>query len=57
MEERQERFVLSAPTPEGNAFWSIQDMKEEFALVSISIHFPGAEAEARALMQKLIDSV
>ena len=43
------RYSLCPPVKGGIQFWEINDMEKMFALVSISVHYPNAEDEAKRL--------
>ena len=53
------RYKVIPPIPHGEAFWLViepaSSVMENFAVASLSIHCPNAEAEALALCARLND--
>jgi aminopeptidase C len=47
------RYSLCAPVEGGCQWWMINDLKRMYAIVQISVHYPGAEAAARKLFEPL----
>jgi uncharacterized Rossmann fold enzyme len=53
--ERKGKYALVGPTPHGNNWWAINDMKKMYAVATVQASFPDAEEVIRFAWAKIPD--
>jgi hypothetical protein len=53
--DKRLRYSLDTPVKGGIQWWEISDMKLDFAVLTVSAHFPDAEKVVRSVFEPLKD--